>query len=57
MILNTVHPSPLSASRGWFGNKHFSKANEYLKNNGKPEINWCYLPTQDEYEKSKTDKI
>ncbi|MFL9829562.1 uracil-DNA glycosylase [Flavobacterium sp. ST-87] len=40
-ILKSGHPSPLSANRGfWFGNKHFSKTNEYLKVNNKPEINW-----------------
>jgi uracil-DNA glycosylase len=40
-ILETGHPSPLSANRGlWFGNKHFSKTNEYLKSFGKKEINW-----------------
>ncbi|MGM8362632.1 uracil-DNA glycosylase [Flavobacterium sp. ARAG 55.4] len=40
-ILKSGHPSPLSANRGfWFGNKHFSKTNEYLKANNKPEINW-----------------
>lgn len=40
-VLETGHPSPLSANRGlWFGNKHFSKTNEYLKSIGKPEINW-----------------
>lgn len=41
LILNSGHPSPLSANRGfWFGNKHFSKANDYLKSIGKEEINW-----------------
>ena len=40
-ILTAGHPSPLSANRGyWFGNKHFSKANAYLKANGKNEIIW-----------------
>lgn len=39
-ILTAPHPSPLSASRGFFGCKHFSKANEYLKAMGKPIINW-----------------
>lgn len=39
-ILTAPHPSPLSASRGFFGCKHFSKANEYLKAMGKPTINW-----------------
>lgn len=40
-ILESGHPSPLSANQGlWFGNKHFSKANEYLKQKGKREIEW-----------------
>lgn len=40
LILKTVHPSPLSASRGFFGCRHFSKTNEYLKNNGIRPVNW-----------------
>jgi len=41
LILTSVHPSPLSANRGgWFGNNHFKKANEFLKQNGVKEINW-----------------
>ncbi len=40
LVLTSVHPSPLSASRGFFGNKQFSKANEYLKNKGKEPILW-----------------
>lgn len=41
LVLTCGHPSPLSANRGyWFGNKHFSKTNEYLKNNQKQAINW-----------------
>ena len=40
-ILSSGHPSPLSANRGyWFGNKHFSKANEILRGNGQPPIEW-----------------
>lgn len=40
-VLNCGHPSPLSANRGyWFGNKHFSKTNNYLKNNDIGLINW-----------------
>jgi uracil-DNA glycosylase len=40
-VLETGHPSPLSANRGfWFGNKHFSKTNEYLKSIGKEAIEW-----------------
>ena len=41
LVLETGHPSPLSANRGfWFGNKHFSQANEYLKTIGKTQIDW-----------------
>ena len=39
-VLKAVHPSPLSASRGWFGCKHFSKTNEFLRKHGLDEINW-----------------
>lgn len=39
-ILESVHPSPLSAYRGFFGCKHFSKANEYLISTGKTPIEW-----------------
>lgn len=39
-IIKTVHPSPLSAYRGFFGSKPFSKANHYLKTHGKKEIIW-----------------
>jgi uracil-DNA glycosylase len=38
--LISVHPSPLSASRGFFGCKHFSKTNQLLKSAGLEEINW-----------------
>lgn len=40
LVLQSVHPSPLSASRGFFGNHHFSRANEYLERNGKEKIVW-----------------
>lgn len=40
LILTAPHPSPLSAYRGFFGCKHFSKANEFLKNNGIKPIDW-----------------
>jgi len=40
LVLESVHPSPLSASRGFFGNKHFSRCNEYLKAHGIEPINW-----------------
>lgn len=41
LILECGHPSPLSANRGhWFDNKHFSKANKYLKKNKRKSIDW-----------------
>ena len=41
LILTSGHPSPLSANRGyWFGSRHFSKTNEYLKNKGLEKIYW-----------------
>ena len=40
LILKSVHPSPLSAHRGFFGNHHFSRANEYLVAHGMTPIEW-----------------
>jgi uracil-DNA glycosylase len=41
LILQSVHPSPLSANRGgWFGNHHFSQANAYLAQHGLEPIDW-----------------
>ena len=40
LILTAPHPSPLSSHRGFFGCKHFSQANEYLKNHDEKEILW-----------------
>jgi uracil-DNA glycosylase len=40
LVLMSAHPSPFSADRGFFGCKHFSKANEYLKSKGIGEIEW-----------------
>lgn len=40
LVLESPHPSPLSAHRGFFGNGHFSKTNAYLKQNGLTEIAW-----------------
>lgn len=40
LILRSVHPSPLSAHRGFFGNRHFSKCNKYLQDNGIEPIDW-----------------
>ncbi|NFI02832.1 uracil-DNA glycosylase [Clostridium botulinum] len=39
-IIKSVHPSPLSASRGFFGSKPFSKTNEFLKNDNETLIDW-----------------
>ena len=40
LVLSSPHPSPLSAYRGFFGNHHFSKANQYLVSIGKEPIKW-----------------
>ena len=40
LVLKSVHPSPLSVHRGFFGNQHFSKTNEYLIQHNKKPINW-----------------
>lgn len=40
LVLTSPHPSPLSAYRGFFGNGHFVKANEYLEAHGKQPIEW-----------------
>jgi uracil-DNA glycosylase len=40
LILRSVHPSPLSASAGFFGCKHFSKANEWLMKQGIDPVDW-----------------
>lgn len=40
LVLKSVHPSPLSVYRGFFGCKHFSQANEFLINNGSSAIDW-----------------
>ena len=40
LVLTTVHPSPLSAHRGFLGCRHFSKANEFLVKNGLQPIDW-----------------
>ena len=41
LVLKSAHPSPLSANAGFFGNRHFSKANEYLIKHGVDPINWA----------------
>jgi uracil-DNA glycosylase len=40
LVLQSVHPSPLSAYAGFFGNNHLSKANQYLREHGVDEIQW-----------------
>ena len=40
LVLKTVHPSPLSANRGFFGCRHFSQTNTYLSSNGISPIKW-----------------
>ncbi|MDE6792480.1 MAG: uracil-DNA glycosylase, partial [Muribaculaceae bacterium] len=40
LVLTSVHPSPLSAHRGFFGNHHFTRANEYLQAHGLTPIEW-----------------
>jgi len=47
LVLEGPHPSPLSAYRGFFGCKHFSRANEWLEGNGQPPIDWS-LPAKEE---------
>lgn len=44
LVLQCAHPSPLSASRGFFGCRHFSKANEYLTKHCREPVDWCLLP-------------
>lgn len=40
LVLTSAHPSPLSAYRGFFGNHHFSRANDYLRQHGQTPIEW-----------------
>jgi uracil-DNA glycosylase len=40
LVLESVHPSPFSAARGFFGNKHFSRCNNYLAEHGIEPIDW-----------------
>ncbi|HSI89855.1 MAG TPA: uracil-DNA glycosylase [Adhaeribacter sp.] len=40
LVLKAAHPSPFAADKGFFGSRHFSKANAYLKTHGKKEIDW-----------------
>ena len=43
LVLRAPHPSPLSSYRGFFGCRHFSKANTYLRGRGEGEIDWGIL--------------
>jgi uracil-DNA glycosylase len=40
LVIETPHPSPLSAHRGFFGSKPFSQINDYFKSRGEPPIHW-----------------
>lgn len=44
LVLESPHPSPLSASRGFLGNRHFSRANQYLLAHGREAVDWRILP-------------
>lgn len=44
LVLSSVHPSPLSAHRGFIGNGHFSAANRYLESHGQAPIDWSLPP-------------
>ena len=46
LVLTSAHPSPLSAYRGFFGSKPFSRINDYLTSQGKLPIDWQLPPTQ-----------
>lgn len=54
LVLKSVHPSPLSAYRGFFGCKHFSKANGYLQRQGLEPIDW-QLPQKKERVQERLD--
>lgn len=45
LVLSAPHPSPLSAHRGFFGCKHFSKANQWLEDNGREPVEWSLPAT------------
>ncbi|WP_113927237.1 uracil-DNA glycosylase [Bacillus sp. P14.5] len=40
-VIQSPHPSPFSARKGFFGSRPFSRANDWLKKNGEEEIDWC----------------
>ena len=45
LVLESPHPSPLSAHRGFFGNHHFSRANAFLAEHGRSTVDWQLPPT------------
>jgi len=47
LVLTGAHPSPLSAYRGFFGGRYFSKANDFLTRNGLGEVDWTLKETED----------
>ncbi|MCW8196449.1 uracil-DNA glycosylase [Proteobacteria bacterium 005FR1] len=47
LVLEAPHPSPFSANRGFFGCRHFSKANDYLREHGRAPVEW-QLPEREE---------
>lgn len=47
LVIASAHPSPLSARRGFFGSRPFSRINQWLAAGGRPEINWAGLPHHD----------
>lgn len=56
-VLESVHPSPLSAYRGFLGCQHFSKANNYLISLGKEPIKWALEPVRNRDEVEKNQQI
>ena len=44
LMLTSAHPSPYSADKGFFGNNHFTKANEFLQERREVQIRWAFLP-------------
>ena len=49
-VIESAHPSPLSAYRGFFGSRPFSRANQYLRELGRPEVDWRLKSRQPEWE-------
>ncbi|MBB6729569.1 uracil-DNA glycosylase [Cohnella zeiphila] len=57
LVIRSAHPSPLSAHNGFFGSRPFSRANQFLKSIGLPEIDWCVpeLDSSDEAAAARED--